>query len=57
LVRDLGEVTFSLVEIALDGGGPDNITCIVADVIDTHRRGVPPTWPPVFAGAAASGAG
>src|SRR5690606_31595373 len=27
-----------LIELALRGGGPDNITCIVADVIDTDTQ-------------------
>ncbi len=54
-VRDLDKVTLRLVELAIKGGGPDNITCIVADVIDAHSSRVPPTWQPLFAGAAASG--
>jgi len=37
-----------LVELALRGGGPDNITVIVADVVDGESTGVP-----VVAGAAA----
>ncbi len=37
-----------LVELALRGGGPDNITVIVADVVDGE-----PTGTPVVAGAAA----
>ncbi|MGH3282973.1 MAG: Stp1/IreP family PP2C-type Ser/Thr phosphatase, partial [Trebonia sp.] len=48
--------TLRLIELAIKGGGPDNITCIVADVIDSRNSRVPPTWQPVFAGAAASGA-
>jgi len=55
-VRDLDEVTSRLVGLAIEGGGPDNITCIVADVIDARSSRVPPMWQPVFAGAAASGA-
>ena len=55
-VRDLDEVTLRLVELAIAGGGPDNITCVVADVIDVHSSPVPPTWQPVFAGAVAGGA-
>jgi protein phosphatase len=43
-----------LIELALHGGGPDNITCIVADVVDTAAARVPPTGAPVLAGAAAS---
>jgi len=55
-VRDLDEATLRLVELAIGSGGPDNITCIVADVVDAHGSQVPPTWQPVFVGAAASGA-
>jgi protein phosphatase len=55
-VRDPDKAALRLVELAIKGGGPDNITCIVADVIDTHSSRVPPTWQPVFAGAAANGA-
>jgi serine/threonine protein phosphatase PrpC len=54
-VRDLDEVTSRLVELAIEGGGPDNITCIVADVIDARSSRVPPTWQPAFVGAAANG--
>ncbi len=54
-VRDLDEVTSRLVELAIEGGGPDNITCIVADVIDARSSPVPPTWQPAFVGAAANG--
>ena len=55
-VRDLDEVTLRLAGLAIEGGGPDNITCIVADIIDVGSSREPPTWQPVFAGAAASGA-
>jgi serine/threonine protein phosphatase PrpC len=46
-------VTRQLIEFALRGGGPDNITCIVADVVDTASSRLPPTETPVMAGAAA----
>ena len=55
-VRDPDKAALRLVELAIKGGGPDNITCIVADVIDTHASRVAPTWQPVFAGAATNGA-
>ncbi|MDR2984649.1 MAG: hypothetical protein LBV34_07380, partial [Nocardiopsaceae bacterium] len=35
----------------LRGGGPDNITCIVADVLDTATSNVPPSELSVVAGA------
>jgi PPM family protein phosphatase len=41
-----------LVELALRGGGPDNITAIVADVVDVEAN---PSAVPVVVGAAASG--
>src|SRR5580698_1992378 len=47
-------VTRQLIELALLGGGPDNITCIVADVIDSGTTRLPPTMAPVLAGAAAN---
>jgi PPM family protein phosphatase len=42
----------ALVELALRGGGPDNITAIVADVVDVE---VGPSATPVTVGAAAEG--
>jgi protein phosphatase len=45
-----------LVELALRGGGPDNITVIVADVVDDHGRGGALDVP-VVDGAAGDGAG
>ncbi|MBD3689797.1 serine/threonine-protein phosphatase [Nanchangia anserum] len=41
-----------LIEAALAGGGPDNITCIVADVVDEDRTPNLPTAP-ITVGAAA----
>jgi PPM family protein phosphatase len=43
-----------LIDLALRGGGPDNITCIVADVVDTAVTRMPPPKP-LLAGAAANG--
>jgi protein phosphatase len=56
-VGDPDKAALRLVDLAIKGGGPDNITCIVADVIDV-RDGTGPmaTWQPSFAGAAALGA-
>ena len=42
-----------LVELALKGGGPDNITVIVADVVEVETK--PPSAVPVTVGAAADG--
>ncbi|HWF80680.1 MAG TPA: protein phosphatase 2C domain-containing protein, partial [Streptosporangiaceae bacterium] len=36
-ISDPAQVVLELIEQAIRGGGPDNITCIVADVIDTDR--------------------
>ena len=55
-IRDPDQAAVQLVELAIRGGGPDNITVIVADVVDARNGRVPPTWQPVFAGAAANGA-
>ncbi|MDX6274295.1 MAG: family protein phosphatase [Frankiales bacterium] len=41
-----------LIELALRGGGPDNVTCIVADVVDVPGDGA---TAPVLAGAVAPG--
>ncbi len=51
-IEDLEIVTRQLIELAIHGGGPDNITCIVADVVDTATTRLPPTTTPVLAGAA-----
>jgi|HubBroStandDraft_1064217.scaffolds.fasta_scaffold00911_17 serine/threonine protein phosphatase PrpC len=53
-VAEPSETVLQLIELAIRGGGPDNITCIVADVIDTDRSRLVPTAAPVMAGAAAS---
>jgi len=53
-IEDPETVTRQLIDLALHGGGPDNITCIVADVVDTATSRVPPTGTPVMAGAAAN---
>jgi PPM family protein phosphatase len=53
-IEDLDAVTRQLIDLAIHGGGPDNITCIVADVVDTTTTRLPPTDTPVMAGAAAN---
>jgi PPM family protein phosphatase len=53
-IADLDSVTRQLIELAIAGGGPDNITCIVADVVDTATTPLAPMTTPVLAGAAAS---
>jgi PPM family protein phosphatase len=54
-VGDPEKAALQLVELAIRGGGPDNITCIVADVVDTETTALPPTSTPVMAGAASNG--
>jgi protein phosphatase len=53
-IEDPEAVTRQLIDLALHGGGPDNITCIVADVVDTAASRVSPTGTPVLAGAVAN---
>jgi PPM family protein phosphatase len=54
-VWDPDKAALQLVELAIKGGGPDNITCIVADVVDTQTTALAPTRVPVLAGAASHG--
>ena len=37
-VADADEAVDQLIELAIRNGGPDNVTCIVADVVDTADR-------------------
>ncbi|GAA4521923.1 protein phosphatase 2C domain-containing protein [Brachybacterium paraconglomeratum] len=55
-IEDPGECAEELIQLALKGGGPDNITCIIADVVDldTLARGVEaPSTSPQIVGSAA----
>jgi protein phosphatase len=52
---DPEKAALQLVELAIRGGGPDNITCIIADVLDTSTATAPPSRTPIMAGAAANG--
>jgi serine/threonine protein phosphatase PrpC len=52
-IPDPEAVARQLIDLAIRGGGPDNITCIVADVVDSDLTR--PTMTPVMAGAAANG--
>jgi PPM family protein phosphatase len=53
-LEDLDAATRQLIDLAIHGGGPDNITCIVADVVDQATSQLPPTTTPILAGAAVS---
>jgi serine/threonine protein phosphatase PrpC len=54
---DADQAVLQLIDLAIRSGGPDNITCIVADVVDTETGPVPPSQGTVLAGAAANGDG
>jgi PPM family protein phosphatase len=51
-IPDPEACTRQLIDLAIRGGGPDNITCIVADVVDISTR---PSRTPIMAGAATNG--
>src|SRR6202042_2279554 len=51
-----GQAVLQLIDLANRSGGPDNITCIIADVVDTVTGPVAPSEATMLAGAAATGA-
>ncbi|MHB1431231.1 MAG: PP2C family protein-serine/threonine phosphatase [Streptosporangiaceae bacterium] len=53
-VAEPADAVLQLIDLAIRGGGPDNITCIVADVIEPTLSAVPPTRAPIVVGAAAT---
>jgi PPM family protein phosphatase len=53
---DRDEVVTQLIDLAIRGGGPDNITCIIADVVDTAVERAP-SQPAVIVGAASAADG
>jgi protein phosphatase len=54
-VPDAEQAVNQLIALAIRNGGPDNITCIVADVVDAASGSVRPTSETLLAGAAANG--
>ena len=54
---DPDQAILQLIDLAIRSGGPDNITCIVADVVDTVTGPMPPSTAAELAGAAANGDG
>jgi PPM family protein phosphatase len=54
-VADADEAVDRLIELAIRNGGPDNITCIVADVVDGVSGPELPTTDTRVAGAASGG--
>ena len=53
-VQDAEEAVEHLIDQAINNGGPDNITCIVADVVDTVAGPFAPSRGHQLAGAAAN---
>lgn len=53
-VADADQAVRQLINLANANGGPDNITCIVADVVDPASGPVQSTQEPILAGAAAN---
>lgn len=51
------QAVLKLIDLAIAGGGPDNITCIVADVVDSAATTLSPTEAPVLVGAASTANG
>jgi PPM family protein phosphatase len=49
-ISDLDEAVAKLIDLAIRGGGPDNITCVLADVIDTDS-GQQPSSESIVVGA------
>jgi protein phosphatase len=56
-VAEPDDAVRQLIDLAIQGGGPDNITCIVADVVDSATALRPPSEVSVLAGAASNGNG
>jgi PPM family protein phosphatase len=54
-IADADQAVNQLIALAIHNGGPDNITCIVADVIDTTAGPGTPSQETILAGAAANG--
>ncbi|HSR84031.1 MAG TPA: protein phosphatase 2C domain-containing protein [Streptosporangiaceae bacterium] len=54
-VPDADQAVNQLIALAIRNGGPDNITCIVADVIDPEVGPERPTVETMLAGAASNG--
>jgi protein phosphatase len=54
-IDDADDAVNQLIELAIQNGGPDNITCIVADVVDSAAGSVRPSRDTQMVGAAANG--
>ncbi|KAE8762094.1 PP2C family protein-serine/threonine phosphatase, partial [Georgenia thermotolerans] len=51
-IDDPGACAEELITLALRGGGPDNVTCVIADVVETGTGRAPDTTPQVVGAAA-----
>jgi PPM family protein phosphatase len=56
-ITNVDDVVIQLVDLANRAGGPDNITCIVADVVDAATAMPPPSEISVVAGAVSNQGG
>ena len=54
-IPDPDQAVNQLIALAIRNGGPDNITCIIADVVDGAAGPVAPSQDTIMAGAAANG--
>jgi serine/threonine protein phosphatase PrpC len=55
VVKEPADAVHRLIDLAIRNCGPDNVTCVVADLIDASASLLMPTTTPVMAGAAAHG--
>jgi protein phosphatase len=56
-LTDLDEAVEQLIDLAIRSGGPDNITCVLADVVDTQTGPAEPSVRSIVVGALANGDG
>lgn len=50
-LEDLDDAVALLIDLAIRSGGPDNITCVLADVVDTGSGAVQPSEQAIIVGA------
>jgi PPM family protein phosphatase len=56
-VGDPDKAVLQLIDLANRSGGPDNITCIIADVVDAGAGASAPSTKPIIVGAASNAGG
>jgi hypothetical protein len=54
-ITDLDQAVEQLIDLAIRSGGPDNITCVLADVVDSETGPTAPSQQAVIVGALATG--